>query len=283
MRETVKVLVKALALFMALSMALAAAMPALGQNALINDRNIENNLMMAMAWKQTAAEYRALYHQGFNIARMRVEIALAQKQDDSLPLAIISDVDETLLLANDYWGYLIGQGQDFFDDASWDRWITQNRAAASPGALEFLNFCVTNSVEIFYVTNRDQGDTTVQLAIENLKAVGFPLVDDAHLRVLRESSNKELVQQEIRENYQVVALLGDNLNDFARRYYSTDVDQRINVMEQDRARYGLDYILFPNPTDGHWIRAIFGESEPPESDANRRILKEAATRSAWAP
>ena len=137
MRETVKVLAKALAI----STALAAAMPALGQNANSNTRDIENNLMMAMAWKQTAAEFRALYHQGFNIARMRVEIALAQKQDDSLPLAIISDVDETLLLANDYWGYLINQGQDFFDDASWDRWIEENRAVASPGALEFLNFC----------------------------------------------------------------------------------------------------------------------------------------------
>ncbi|MFT4814804.1 MAG: 5'-nucleotidase (lipoprotein e(P4) family) [Pseudohongiellaceae bacterium] len=279
MRETVKVLVKALAI----SMALAAAMPALGQNANSNTRGIENNLMMAMAWKQTAAEFRALYHQGFNIARMRVEIALAQKQDDSLPLAIISDVDETLLLANDYWGYLINQGQDFFDDASWDRWIEENRAVASPGALEFLNFCVSNSVEIFYVTNRDQGETTVQLAIENLTAVGFPLVDTAHMRVLRESSNKELVQQQIREDYEVVALLGDNLNDFARRYYSTDVDQRMSLMEQDKDRYGRDYILFPNPTDGHWIRAIFGESEPAASDENRDILRRAATRAAWAP
>jgi 5'-nucleotidase (lipoprotein e(P4) family) len=279
MRKTVKVLVKALAI----SMALAAAMPALGQNTTSNDSNIENNLMMAMAWKQTAAEFRALYHQGFNIARMRVEIALSQKQDDSLPLAIISDVDETLLLANDYWGYLITQGQDFFDDASWDRWIEENRAVASPGALEFLNFCVSNSVEIFYVTNRDQGDTTVQLAIENLNAVGFPLVDTAHLRVLRESSNKELVQQRIREDYEVVALLGDNLNDFARRYYSTDIDQRMSLMEQDKDRYGRDYIIFPNPTDGHWIRAIFGESEPAGSDENRGILKDAATRAAWAP
>lgn len=279
MIETVKVLVKALAI----SMALAAAMPALGQNATSSDSDIENNLMMAMAWKQTAAEFRALYHQGFNIARMRVEIALAQKQDDSLPLAIISDVDETLLLASDYWGYLISQGQDFFDDASWDRWIEENRAVASPGALEFLNFCVSNLVEIFYVTNRDQGERTVQLAIENLNAVGFPSVNAAHLRVLRESSNKELVQQDIREDYEVVALLGDNLNDFARRYYSTDVDQRMSIMEQDRDRYGLDYILFPNPTDGHWVRAIFGESEPPASVENRGILRDAATRAAWAP
>lgn len=279
MVETVKALVKTLAI----CMALAAMAPALAQNAASSDIDVENNLMMAMAWKQTAAEYRALYHQGFNIARMRVEIALAQKQEDSLPLAIISDVDETLLLANDYWGYLIDQGQDFFDDASWDRWIAENRAVASPGALEFLNFCVSNSVEIFYVTNRDQGETTVQLALENLNAVGFPSADAAHLRVLRESSNKELVQRQIREDYQVVALLGDNLNDFARRYYSTDVDQRMSLMEQDRDRYGLDYILFPNPTDGHWVRAIFGESEPSASDENRGILRAAATRAAWAP
>jgi len=279
MRVTVKVLVKALAI----SVALAAVVPSLGQNALIRDRDIENNLMMAMAWKQTAAEFRALYYQGFNIARLRVEIALAQKQEGSLPLAIISDVDETLLLANDYWGYLISQGQDFFDDASWDRWVEENRAVASPGALEFINFCVSNSVEIFYVTNRDQGEATVQLAIENLNTLGFPFADAAHLRVLRESSNKELVQQKIKADYEVVALLGDNLNDFARRYYSTDVDQRMSLMEEDRDRYGRDYILFPNPTDGHWVRAIFGESEPPASDANRRILKEAATRAAWAP
>mgnify|MGYP000601407050 FL=1 len=278
MLKTVKVLVKVLTT----SIALGAVIPAIGQNVTSNDPDIDNNLMMAMAWKQTSAEFRALYHQGFNVARMRVEIALAQKQDDTLPLAIISDVDETLLLANDYWGYLITQGQDFFDDASWDRWIEENRAVASPGALEFLNFCLSNSVEIFYVTNRDQGEATVQLAIENLIAAGFPSADEAHLRVLRESSNKELVQQEIREGYEVIALLGDNLNDFARRYYSTDVDQRMSLMEEDRDSYGREYILFPNPTDGHWIRAIFGESEPNESDANRRILKDAATRAAWA-
>lgn len=247
------------------------------------DHDIENNLMMAMAWKQTAAEYRALYHQGFNLARLRVELALAERDEDSRPLAIISDVDETVLLANDYWGYLIGQGQDFFDDSSWDRWVAENRVVASPGALEFLNFCVANGVEIFYVTNRDQGEATTQLALENLNSVGFPSVDAAHLRVLRETSNKEPVQQEIRADYEVVALLGDNLNDFSRRYYSTDVEDRLGLMEQDSERFGSDYILFPNPTDGHWVRAIFGESEPPATDANRAILRDSAMRTAWAP
>ena len=279
MRSQVKVAQKLLAAMVALIV----MVPAFGKDSIDADADIENNLIMAMAWRQTAAEYRALYHQGFNLARMRIKLALAQKQDGSLPLAVISDVDETLLLSNNYWGYLINQGQDFFDDAIWDNWVSENRAVASPGALDFLKFCVANNVEIFYVTNRNQGESTVQLALNNLNAAGFPSVDRSHLRVLRETSNKELVQQRIREDYDVVVLLGDNLNDFSRRYYSTDIEQRLSLMEEDKARYGRDYIIFPNPTDGHWIRAIFGDSEPPPSDHNRIILKQAATRSAWTP
>jgi predicted secreted acid phosphatase len=52
-------------------------------------------------------------------------------------------------------------------------------------------------------------------------------------------------------------------------------------MEADRERFGRNYIVFPNPTDGHWLAAIYGESEPPPTDANREIMKKAASRSAW--
>jgi len=186
-------------------------------------------------------------------------------------------------VAYGYWGYLINQGEDFFDDDSWDRWVVENRFTASPGSLEFLRFCSANQVEVFYVTNRDQGEETFELALGNLQAVGFPNVDEEHLTVLRASSNKEIVQQRIAEEYEIVAFLGDNLNDFSRKYYSTDVDARLELMEADRDLYGRNYILFPNPTDGHWIRAIFGDSEPPPSDDNRQKFLEAATRSAWDP
>lgn len=269
------------AVFFLLGLTFAVPMPAQDEQA--RTENHANNLTMAVAWKQTAAEYRALYHQGFNLARMHIENALQRHRADAKPLAIISDVDETLLLSSDYWGYLIEQQQDFFDDASWDRWVAENRSVASPGALEFLEFCAENNVEIFYVTNRDQGETTYALAAQNLRSAGFPSVDDEHLTVLRESSNKEIVQQQIRESHEVVVLLGDNLNDFSRRYYSVDVDERLALMEEDRQRYGNEYIVFPNPTDGHWIRAIFGDSEPPPSAANREILKQAAARRAWRP
>ena len=98
---------------------------------------------------------------------------------------------------------------------------------------------------------------------------------------MRESSNKEAIQARLRDEYQVVLSLGDNLNDFARKYYVADVDERIERMTDDRELYGMQYVLFPNPTDGHWIRAIFGESEPAPTDNNRLKFKEAAMSSSW--
>jgi len=238
----------------------------------------QNNLMYAVAWKQTAAEYQALYHQGFNMARSQVQQALLEYSAQDKPLAIISDLDETLLLANDYWGYLINSGQDFFDDPSWDVWVAEQRVSPSPGAVEFLRYCAANNVEIFYVTNRDQGEATFSLALQSLQKLDFPYADAEHLTVLRETSNKQTVQDAIRENYEVVVMLGDNLNDFSRQFYVTDVNERQALVTSARARFGTDFIVFPNPTDGHWIRAIFGESEPAPSAATRATLEAAATR-----
>ena len=241
-----------------------------------------NALLYAAAWKQTAAEYRALYYQGFNIARMKVEQALANRKDGDKPLAIVSDFDDTLVLPLEYWGALINAGGDFFDDPLWDEWIPTNGVIASPGAKEFLELCAANGVEIFYITSRDQGEHTYDYALGHVRHLGFPLTDESHLTVLRDTSNKEKRQDEIMQDYDVVAFLGDSLNDFRRKYYiKGDIDARIASMEEDKAQFGDKYILFPNPTDGHWMAAIFGQSEPPASDENRAILKAAATRKAW--
>jgi len=242
-----------------------------------------NNLLYAVAWQQTAAEYQALYYQGFNLARLQVESAVERRRNHDRPLAVISDLDATLLDAAEYWGYQVGRDTDFFDDVAWDAWIAENRLSATPGALEFLQFCAANSVEVFYVSNRDQGENTDAYALAQLEKLGFPYADPDHVTILRESSNKQAIQEEIMAEYEVILLLGDNLNDFSRRYYVTDIEQRERLMAEDRNAYGTQYILFPNPTDGHWIRAIYGDSEPPASAENREILKRAAMRKIWQP
>ena len=79
----------------------------------------------------------------------------------------------------------------------------------------------------------------------------------------------------------LVVKLGDSLNDFERSYYVKDVDERTKLMEVDKDLYGDKYILFPNPTDGHWVKAIFGESEPAPCNENRIIWENAAKRIMW--
>ena len=118
------------------------------------------------------------------------------------------------MLSTAYWADLISTNKEFFEDRAWDEWVETNDAEASPGAIEFLNFCAENSVEVFYVTNRDQGEQTKNFFLTELNKLRFPYVDEELVFVLRTTSNKEPVRKKIREQYRVVAYLGDNLNDF---------------------------------------------------------------------
>lgn len=246
-----------------------------------DDPTLGNPLAWAVAWKETAAEFAALCHQAYNLARWRVEAALSERAPGGRSLAVVTDVDDTCLHASSYWGHLVDRGIDFFDDEIWDMWVPESLATPVPGSLEFFSYCAENDVEVFYVTNRDQGERTYEYALRHLQAAGFPYADDEHLTVLRGSSDKSPTIEAIASRYDVVLILGDNLNDYKRDYYVADVDERYALMERDRHDYGDGFILLPNPTDGHWVRAIFGESEPAPTVENRRILKEAAARSAW--
>lgn len=240
-----------------------------------------NLLTAAVAWKQTAAEFEALYYQGFNIARLQLDRALQEHKAGERPLAIISDVDDTVLSSNSYWGYMINSGKEFFDDEAWDKWVADNGPVATPGAVEFLKYAQSKGVEVFYVTSRDQGEKTYEYALANLRKNQLPYADEQHLTVYRDSSNKEPRQQEIAKDHNVVLMLGDNLNDFKRKYYVADVKQRSSLMTEDKEQFGRKFILFPNPTDGHWLKAIFGDSEPPATPENRAKFKAAADSTAW--
>lgn len=240
-----------------------------------------NLLTSAVAWKQTAAEFEALYYQGFNVAMSQLDRALQAHKKGDRPLAIISDVDDTVLSSNSYWGYMVNADKEFFDDNAWDKWVADNGPVATPGAVEFLNYAKSKGVEVFYVTSRDQGEKTFEYALANLRKNNLPFADEKHLTVYRDSSNKEPRQTEIAQAFDVVVMLGDNLNDFKRKYYVADVQQRKNLMTEDKQQFGRKFILFPNPTDGHWLKAVFGDSEPPATPENRAKFKAAAGSNAW--
>ena len=245
------------------------------------DDKLRNGLLWAVAYKQTAAEFYALCHQAYNLARMRIDLALTQHHPDDRPLAVITDMDNTILHALSYWGHLVNEGKDFFDDAIWDAWVSKNLISAVPGSLDFFNYCRSQNVAVFYVTNRDQGERTFEYALAHLKHLKFPIDGEDKLFVFRDTSDKTPARRQIEQTHKVVLMLGDNLNDYRRDYYVKGVDERRALMERDRNDWGTKFVLVPNPTDGHWVRAIFGESEPLPTEENRRILKDAATRLAW--
>ena len=178
-------------------------------------------------------------------------------------------------------GYLVANNLDFFDDGIWDAWLPHNHVTAAPGANAFFDYCHSQAVEVFYVTNRDQGERTYEYALAQLKHLQMPYADNRHLFVFRDTSDKTPARQQISAEFEVAVMLGDNLNDFRRDYYVRDVDERMALMERDRSDWGEKFVLLPNPTDGHWVRAIFGDSEPAPTDENRRRLRQAASRMAW--
>jgi len=257
------------------------SLPGARADAATTEEGLNNSLLWAVAWKQTAAEYRALCYQAYNLARLRLDEALRRRAAGDQPLAIITDMDNTMLHVGSYWGFLINENKDFFDDAIWDEWLPNNLVTAVPGSRAFFKYCRTQDVDVFYVTSRNQGERTYEYALAQLKYLDVPFADEEHLFVFRESSDKTPAREKIAEDFDVVVLLGDNLNDYKRDYYVKDVDERLALMERDRADWGTKFILLPNPTDGNWVRAIFGESEPLPTDENRRKLKAAATRLAW--
>ena len=256
------------------------AMPVAAQDATVRTV-LGNPLLWAVAYKQTAAEYLALCHQAYNLARLRIDLALASHQPGDRRLAVITDMDNTILHAASYWGYLINENREFFDDAIWDQWLPNNLITSVPGANDFFDYCQEQGVEVFYVTNRNQGDRTFEYALAHLKYLEFPYATADNLFVFRDTSDKSPARRKIEESFEVALMLGDNLNDYRRDYYVKDIDERRALMERDRDHWGTKFILLPNPTDGHWVRAIFGDSEPAPTDENRQILKDAATRVAW--
>ena len=231
---------------------------------------------IAVAWRETAAERDMLYRQGFNIARDRLDTALQMQKPGDKPLAVVTDMDDTVLDSNTYWTQLIAEGKQSFDDALWDKWVENNGPKATPGAVDFLTYAQSKGVQVFYVSSRDQGEDTEKFALANLTAAGLPFADDQHVTMLRDSSDKEPAQKAVEEKFAVPVMLGDNLNDFKRVYYVKSVAERLDLANKDAAEFGRRFVLFPNPTDGHWMRAIFGESEPADTPEYRAKLQDAA-------
>ena len=216
-------------------------------------------------WQQQSGEYKALCYQAFYIARLRLqEILLTNK--DSMPLAVVTDVDETVLDNSPSSAHDILYGHTYAD-TSWRVWVDLAKAKALPGAVEFFNYAAQHGVQCFYITNRKEVEKVATM--KNLQQQGFPQVDDMHMMVKSTTSDKEPRRQEVAKKYNIVLLLGDNLNDFDDLFFEKPAAERNANVDKSQSFFGSKYIVLPNATYGDWENALWQGQKPTAEEKDR--------------
>ncbi len=243
------------------------------------------DVLNAHLWQQTAEEYRATTLQAYAAARQGLDAALAdpswtaapeQAGDFShLPPAIILDVDETVLDNSPYATQSI-RAKRRYEEVSWHQWCREARAEAIPGAREFTQYAASRGVTVFFVTNRKA--EVHQATRDNLDKQGFPLSADREtvfnrgLRPEWDSSDKSSRRAFIANQFRVLMLLGDDLNDFipAKKSFA----ERRQLAAPFAGWWGSRWIILPNPVYGSWEEAVLGnERGLGEEEMLRRKLE----------
>ncbi len=211
--------------------------------------SIREYSVQAVLWQQNAAEYRALTYQAFNLAKLRLDIILKNNKKPTKPLAIITDIDETILDNSPYSGKQI-QLDEAFSKSRWLKWGKEKKAKAIPGALNFFNYAKSKGVEVFYISNR----LSIQKkeTIENLVLLGFPFADEAHVLLKEHSSGKEPRRSIVKKSHEILLLLGDNLSDFSAVFDNKSTTERNQRADSLKVVFGKKFIVLPNPMYGDW-------------------------------
>jgi 5'-nucleotidase (lipoprotein e(P4) family) len=224
---------------------------------------------LPVLWQQQAAEYRALCYQAFNIAALRLN-EIPKNKLRTQKLAIITDLDETILDNSYSEAQLIIDGKEHTAQ-TWKDWTNRSASTAVPGAVEFLQMAKQKGMTIFYISNRD--NSVVANTLINLKKLQLPDADTAHMLFLSNTSSKEIRRQIVTSKYNVVMLLGDNLNDFMQVFEGKNIGGRFAETDNVKDEWGKKFIVLPNATYGEWENAIYDydrKLNPAERETKRK-------------
>ena len=249
------------ALFLVL--ALAGAAPTAAQEAPAND------LLNAVLWMQRSVEYKASALSAFALARLRLDQALADPSwtaapreqttgYQSLPPAVILDIDETILDNSGYQAWMTLKDTTF-DPKTWNAYVNTATSLAIPGAAEFAKYAAGRGVKVFYISNRTAEEEPATR--KNLEKLGFPLDDKVDTVLMtREqpdwTSVKGTRRAHVAKSYRVLLNLGDNFGDFVDEYRGTEAE-RLKVFEDNMDRWGREWIMLANPSYGSFESAPF--------------------------
>jgi 5'-nucleotidase (lipoprotein e(P4) family) len=212
-----------------------------------------NEYSHSTLWLRQAGEARALQYQAFNLAKLRLDIALKHYKGKK-PLAVVVDIDETVLDNNQSYAREILANRSY-TSASWTAWVKEQRAIPIPGARDFLQYADKRGVAVFYLSNRKQQQEQ-EPTYENLRAFGFP-IERSRLLFRTDTSSKKTRRNIVDQTHHIVLLMGDNLSDFSSVFDKQSVTVRNHAVDQNRNRFGNDFIVLPNSIYGDWETAFY--------------------------
>jgi 5'-nucleotidase (lipoprotein e(P4) family) len=260
-------------------LAIVLATPGIAQNKTILKTDPNDKLLVAVSWYEHAAEMTALYYQGFNIAKLRLDEAVASGIKTK-PLAVVVDIDETMLNNSPFETMLIDSADNL---AGWQNWTSKASAKPLPGALEFVKYAESKGVEVFYITNRDDNERLV--TIKNLVNAGFPFATEDHLYTKSDlsystgnTSSKAGRRAKVAENHEIILLIGDNLNDFSEVFEDRSKNDGKETVEQNREQFGKKFIILPNPIYGAWEKPLYNYRDGLNDTEKTILLKEKLIR-----
>lgn len=247
---------------------------------------VYENLKGAAAW-QMSAEAQGLMMQAFEAAKKSLDNAIAENGGTGEGLAVITDMDDTLVDGVHYTADLMLGGKR--DNVQFAQFLMTDACNALPGALDFLTYAEENGVEVFYVTNRsekgypsteegyrnkngydedrdslsdDLGISMYDITLKQLRYLGFPYADEEHLILNNAAKDSPRSKEPARESvaakgFRIALLLGDDINDFTDDFDKEAVARAKQATDAAyRDKWGTEWIVLPNAVYGSWYNAI---------------------------
>ncbi|MEO6172962.1 MAG: HAD family acid phosphatase [Arenimonas sp.] len=257
----------------------------------VEDKVAGHDNLNAVLWMQTSVEYKLLAGQTWRSGLVQLDHAIKsptwdaltpderEKPTKGLPMAVIVDVDETVLDNSPYQARLIRDGLSY-NDATWGEWVMEEKATPIPGALEFARAASARGVTIFYLTNR-----AVQLqaaTLDNLRKLGFPIKDDKQFLGLgyfvdnceQQGSEKNCRRISVGRDYRVLMQFGDQIGDMVTVLNNTP-EGREQTIKPYLSWVGERWFVLPNPSYGSWEPALFNNDWSKSEEERRAIKREA--------
>jgi 5'-nucleotidase (lipoprotein e(P4) family) len=223
----------------------------------------------ALLWVANSAEYKALCYQAYNLAKLRLDQRLSSRR--AKKPAIVLDLDETVLSNLPYYLTLYLEGDEYSEE-SWDSWVEHRAAEAIPGTKEFLDYAKSCNVEIFYISNRSE--KSIDATFDNIAALGLPITRD-HLLLKNETDSKETRREVVRQGFDIILLVGDNLIDFNELFDKKPTSKhRDELVTKNYKDYGDKFIMLPNPLYGQWFSSLLNYDYSHNPEAKFKITKQ---------